>query len=542
MASDQLTAGLAAMDVNTRLLNFPLSRELRDHIYGYLLHSDYTRVVRERTTGPANGEGPFSRQAYKFHTNILAVNKVIHHETEEYLYKNNVFVVASAEWHETGFPPGNSLFTAGNYAPIITENRAAKMRHHSLRLHLNRGQNQDFDYTSFYHLSGKPPLRSCLLLAKDFHALCVQMRCQVAEYPGFAVVVEEDPGMPHPLKMIGWDDAEDKVFKSTRLKVQFLDTPYRTGDVKMQRKMLALLRDNIHCAAMRVTFSGVLPQNLDRIQHIKDVMAPILINRHPSDWIRFEVLRKAKELVDDEIAQGELYLAEESYVTLMVDTGSCIQAQINAPQTTSLFPSAVQATAMNLTYPTIKPFDILRVDIALTLVYLQLKLGDMDHLFTTMENFGKLRKRFEPWIEEMGLYATDSYEGVDAVCEHFAILAHLYLEHRIRGSTRPMSVRHLIEGLLPHKQFPYQAHDLAILNKVRNKRDLAILHLPLHKCSASVLGPRIFSFHKSPGVPKIPASIVGLKDMASLSRLDDKTKTAINDLQRLHEQKVTEWE
>jgi hypothetical protein len=114
MASDQLTAGLAAMDVNTRLLNFPLPRELRDHIYGYLLHSDYTRVVRERTTGPANGEGPFSRQAYKFHTNILAVNKVIHHETEEYLYKNNVFVVASAEWHETGFPPGDSLFTASN--------------------------------------------------------------------------------------------------------------------------------------------------------------------------------------------------------------------------------------------------------------------------------------------------------------------------------------------------------------------------------------------------------------------------------------------
>lgn len=82
------------------------------------------------------------------------------------------------------------------------------------------------------------PLRSCLLLAKDFSALCVQLRCQVAEYPGFAIVVEEDPGMPHPLKIIGWDDALDKVSKPTRLKVQFLDKPYRTSDVNMQDKML----------------------------------------------------------------------------------------------------------------------------------------------------------------------------------------------------------------------------------------------------------------------------------------------------------------
>lgn len=39
----------------------------------------------------------------------------------------------------------------------------------------------------------------------------------------------------------------------------------------------------------------------------------------------------------------------------------------------------------------------------------------------------------------------------------------------------------------------------------------------------------------------MPDSIVGLRDLDVLGRLDDKTKKAINDLQRLHEVKVTEW-
>lgn len=51
--------------------NFPLPRELRDHVYKYLLHSDYTRVVRNRSQDLPSGQpGPISRQAYKFHTNI----------------------------------------------------------------------------------------------------------------------------------------------------------------------------------------------------------------------------------------------------------------------------------------------------------------------------------------------------------------------------------------------------------------------------------------------------------------------------------------
>ena len=67
--------------------NFPLPRELRDQIYQYLLHSDYTRVERKWKDPNATGETNdlFERKDYRFHTNILAVNHAIHDEAQDYL-------------------------------------------------------------------------------------------------------------------------------------------------------------------------------------------------------------------------------------------------------------------------------------------------------------------------------------------------------------------------------------------------------------------------------------------------------------------------
>lgn len=64
--------------------NLPLPRELRDQIYGYLLDGTYTRVARY-PDGFDDKKDSFTRPSYKFHAQILAVNRTIHDESEEYL-------------------------------------------------------------------------------------------------------------------------------------------------------------------------------------------------------------------------------------------------------------------------------------------------------------------------------------------------------------------------------------------------------------------------------------------------------------------------
>jgi hypothetical protein len=109
---------------------------------------------------------------------------------------------------------------------------------------------------------------------------------------------------------------------------------------------------------------------------------------------------------------------------------------------------------------------------------------------------------------------------------------------------RPSSifVRDIVEALTEYKQFPYHAHDLAILSKVTNQGDPALQHLPLHKCSVSVLPPRRFSYHKFPRVPTKSDNIIGIHNPDTFLRLDHDTKMEINQTQRQYGQKVTTWE
>jgi hypothetical protein len=63
--------------------------------------------VSRRYLNKSNTERPEGGLvAYKFHTNILAVNRTIRSETQELLYKRNIFVVVSYQWPELNEPLG----------------------------------------------------------------------------------------------------------------------------------------------------------------------------------------------------------------------------------------------------------------------------------------------------------------------------------------------------------------------------------------------------------------------------------------------------
>ncbi|TKA28988.1 hypothetical protein B0A50_03400 [Salinomyces thailandicus] len=90
--------------------NFPLPRELRDQIYGYLLNHEHvhappyhTRPQQDRgTQSEATNRDRSVAHTYRFSTVILAVNKEIQREAQEALCDSNTFVIVSWVWPDLG--------------------------------------------------------------------------------------------------------------------------------------------------------------------------------------------------------------------------------------------------------------------------------------------------------------------------------------------------------------------------------------------------------------------------------------------------------
>ncbi|CZT23080.1 uncharacterized protein RCC_08790 [Ramularia collo-cygni] len=76
--------------------NFPLPRELRDHIYGYLLHADHAPHNNIPITHlPAT---PTFGRPYSFSLEILRVNKKVGGEARETLHTPNTFITITTQY------------------------------------------------------------------------------------------------------------------------------------------------------------------------------------------------------------------------------------------------------------------------------------------------------------------------------------------------------------------------------------------------------------------------------------------------------------
>ncbi|KAI7469127.1 hypothetical protein KC357_g6570 [Hortaea werneckii] len=166
-----------------------LPRELRDQIYGYLLSHEYTKMppyytrpaVARGRLSEANKRDMSAAHTYRFHVNILSVNKQLRKEATEELHARNDFVVVSWKWEELG----ETLHAYD--LPIITDNQMAiarfvKFENHSLRLHL--------DYPGVHD-----PVESLLMLHSDLKVFCRAIRYLGAllYWPAHFVIKQSEP-------------------------------------------------------------------------------------------------------------------------------------------------------------------------------------------------------------------------------------------------------------------------------------------------------------------------------------------------------------
>jgi len=110
-----------------------------------------------------NRTGP---QAYHFHTNILGVNRAIHDEAEELLYKRNMFVVFSYEWFGLGHENGGLL-----WLPIVSNKYVPRMKSHAVRIHVSPGTAGHRDPM----VRGNASMQAVIFLVRDLDAFCLVM-------------------------------------------------------------------------------------------------------------------------------------------------------------------------------------------------------------------------------------------------------------------------------------------------------------------------------------------------------------------------------
>lgn len=328
--------------------NFPLPKELRDHIYSYLL--DGATVKYDKSPGTT---------AYDFDTAIMAVNSELHAETTEYLYRKNTFVVVSYNWADL-----EQLISFYN-VPHVTSKSAARMKHHSLRMHF--GSTYKRLVPELTHMDGPilthvdPPLKSVLLLLEDLPALIHVMRIQLHKLSINFTCVTTEPG-DEDMSCITMG-AHTNIVPRTQTRVEFRNTAYKTCNPALQEKLTKPLRA-LTGSCQKVKFTGAIADRA-ALESLKDRMAPSLVWSRALFWDLYLTLRESKRIADTLALRGAHEKAADMYKAIVLDILSSMSSELPQPEL-DRDPAAVAAQ---------DHFDVLVYDCCLTHDFLNLRTG-----------------------------------------------------------------------------------------------------------------------------------------------------------------------
>ncbi|KAM0712048.1 hypothetical protein Q7P37_011142 [Cladosporium fusiforme] len=468
MADREITAAMSAVSMSDapRLPrpNFPLPRELRDQIYGYLLDNQYTRL--ERTFHSAADKAPSERgcKTYHFHTNILAVNREIHDEAEKLLYERNIFVVVSCQ-----FPALVPAVRSTVYFPVVTETHASRMRHHSLRVHLKA-----HGPAANTVLEGdKPPrtqventINSAVLLHDHLQVFCNLAGLTLSNNPPQSLVINIAEK-----SYIGRLPSVD--VKAPRLSCELRSTRYREMTPEVQTFLLAPLAGAIsHNLVSSFTGTVCNPQEIIELQKL---LGPTLVTFDAHCWAQQEISAILLDVAHDAVQHGELDLAERLYSEIVSSFSDMIR-DFSAHEFTAEYRRKVLVSMM---IPYMKSL--------ICVTWLRLKMGKRDAL---KESAYRL-------VRFLGGDPSEQKEVSDLlppeITAHAAHVVFLALLHLPPLDSKPlrMSVAGAVNYLASSgDDYPHIVHDRTILaNFAEQRAALTQAHLPFKDCSISVLNP-----------------------------------------------------
>ncbi|KAK4544726.1 hypothetical protein LTR36_003975 [Oleoguttula mirabilis] len=508
--------------------NLPIPRELRDQVYGYLLSGEYAK----------------DGATYHFHTNVLAVNKQIHAEAEEYLYKHNVFVVVSYKW--PFFEP-----TLLSLAPIVASTHVGRMTHHSLRVHASMLQSK-FAKLSLYGTAHEQelaplPVRSLLLLAGDIETLCNDFQLRMFTFEGAVVYLASALKRGLDLQV---PQGGPLVHPSAILELR--GTKYQTMTPALQNRLLLPFNGFI-AECQKVSVRGDIADAAS-VEVTKSIMRPNLVCMEAKKWALYETSIRIKADCDALVTEKRYELAFEAYDVLFQKLDTLLTYGMFA-----IFNTQIKSDvdlAMN----------VLIVDLSLSIAWLALRQGDLTCIAQCLDT--------ELMVNVIGLRALR--EKLSKSClsayEHIYAIATVYIPERApRGGMSTGKLERWLQHFeQTHPDDEWLAHDremvgigfTSLAQEICRVSDFdeddvtatpaqkaisladhsaAASALPLDKCSARTMEPRIYDSRSSGRVPKKPDNMVGWQDMAQLANLTAKDKAAINKLQRDNSFEVTSF-
>ncbi|KAK5113039.1 hypothetical protein LTR85_011061 [Meristemomyces frigidus] len=506
--------------------NLPIPRELRDQIYHYLLSSEY---AKDGTT-------------YHFHTNIIAVNRTIGIEAEEYLYKHNIFVVVSYKWLDAE----RALLTA---VPVVATKMVGRMRHHSLRFHTTVLPSKLALQTAGGKLGPEfadPPLHSLLMLIQDVEKLgdSFQLRSLAIQGPVVYITSTED----HKL---GLNTPRTPALAYVSAILELRQTRHTTMTSDLQSKLLLPFKSFV-AEGQKVSFRGAITDAVS-VRAMRSIMGPILVCMQAKQWALYENGIRHKANCDALVNEKQFEKASMAYKLVLQKLQDLLTSVVFALPGPGRVSYAILA------------LNIMLADLWISSAWLSLREGDLVRLTQCLNALAKV----EASEALRSLLSTQCLSAYRRLC----VLASLYVAGRTpQGGDKTvigveMVFRHLTEQFPEDEWLARDSHELAsnhaenIEQQVEEAFDSgggqdraaakrvfdaslqlpAISALPLEQCSARQLEPRIYDSTSAGRVPKKPDSIVGWQDKEQLANLSADDKAAINKLQKENRIQITSF-
>lgn len=495
MADQELAAAMSTMTVShpppPPRPNFPLPRELRDKIHGYLLDHKYNRLKRTYDGDIDQARSKHSSQSYHFHTNILAVNRTIHNEAEKVLYEHNIFVVASHQ-----FPSFGTELSTMLSLPFVTERNFSRMEYHSLRVNVKVS-----DSTAPNNRGGR--VKGVVLLVDHIEALCDMLARSFLYLPDRSVLLWFHPTTSRPI--IRERQLPSAVMRAS-LKFELRSTKFRAMDRELQSMLLSPFVQVVY-PNLQVSFIGQVCDT-EQTHGLEQAMAPILNCYDARSWALERSIRQNVKNAHDALDFDELEVAAELLQKLsdqpaILTIQACMEdgsPKQRGSATFALIQSYIQAT--------------------ISLGWICFKMRQMEGVAMLAANIDGLiedpewEEVFDACPSELTAYAT-----------HFLFLSSLFLCYP------RYSVGTVLESLSSFgDDFAHITHDRTLLLEHALKPSNAFTQdlIPFDESSAAVLKVPRFPHCKNCNFLKKPARFVGWQNLDMIRSLDTQTKQAIN--------------
>ncbi|KAK4900396.1 hypothetical protein LTR27_002622 [Elasticomyces elasticus] len=279
---------------------FSLPRELRDQIYGYLLHHEHTRAPQWHTRHPGVPSDVQRDKSvahtYTFHPNLLSVNRQVHEEASTVLALNS-FVVVSAQW--------DSFQEAKHHhnLPVVCEKQSsiATFKHHHLRVHIRHG------------LKARRTQKICafVMVAADLPLFSSMMQWLFLNTASPSqTLIPVIPGSRQEVLLVGpATRAEQECITHTRL--QLLPTKTRPMTTALESSLLLPFAHMIIGQQKISIINALRPQH--EITALQALMGPRYVSYSPMAWRAVALIQSIKGVGDKLVKDGDLTRAVYKY-------------------------------------------------------------------------------------------------------------------------------------------------------------------------------------------------------------------------------------